>query len=606
MTRCGSDEICKNCVGSSFAVLSRKILVTIVACALVGCGGGSSSNTPPPPPANNPVPSLGSLSPTAGTAGGAAFTLTVTGSNFVSSSTVNWNGSSRTTVYVNATQLTASITAADIATAGTANVTVVNPAPGGGSSQVATFIINSSAASCPALTPLNPTVSASACSSSSGHTCLDATFGNATQLPPGGLVVTNTDGSVPSTIDTDGAVAVAQQKQSDGSLRYVAIGNTNTQTTPSVFGVAVVRYNLDGTLDTTFGSGGILTYFAPSSANLSLQDGTTDSAGNILVVGTQNFTSMALLRFTPSGSLDLTFNSVGYQTLPNFSPSTLLLQSDGKIVVAGNGSDNNGNQIGLVVRVNGNGSFDTTFGSNGQAALSVFHVLNALAFQSMNSQQYILAGGSDVTTASEDFTVVRLTPAGSIDTTFGTEGIATTSFCGAGSRIFSLSVDSAGGILAAGRNFQQSSSDPAFALARFESTGALDTTFGNPSSPGQTMLDFYGSANHLTSIQPVLDSGGNELSFVVGGFVTQSTGANAPTASFLALARYHTNGLLDMTFGTNGGVIVDFGSQSNGQSLPSSKTLLIQSDGKIMITGSADFSSGTYAGHNFALARLWP
>ena len=93
---------------------------------------------------------------------------------------------------------------------------------------------------------------------------------------------------------------------------------------------------------------------------------------------------------------------------------------------------------------------------------------------------------------------------------------------------------------------------------------------------------------------------------MVGGFVTQSTGANAPTASFLALARYHTNGLLDMTFGTNGGVIVDFGSQSNGQSLPSSKTLLIQSDGKIMITGSADFSSGTYAGHNFALARLWP
>jgi len=81
---------------------------------------------------NNPVPVLSSISPATATSGGAAFTLTVTGSSFVSTSTVQWGGTNRVTTFVSATQLTAAILAADIATAGTTAVTVVNPAPGGG------------------------------------------------------------------------------------------------------------------------------------------------------------------------------------------------------------------------------------------------------------------------------------------------------------------------------------------------------------------------------------------------------------------------------------------------------------------------------------------
>ena len=73
------------------------------------------------------APTLTSLSPSAAPAGGPAFTLTVTGANFASGATVRWNGSSRTTTFVSATQLTAAITAADIAGAGSAQVTVVNP-----------------------------------------------------------------------------------------------------------------------------------------------------------------------------------------------------------------------------------------------------------------------------------------------------------------------------------------------------------------------------------------------------------------------------------------------------------------------------------------------
>jgi uncharacterized repeat protein (TIGR01451 family) len=90
---------------------------------------------------NNPVPTIASLSPTSATPGGSAFTLTVNGTGFVSGgvSTVRWNGAARSTTFVSATQLTASIDAADIAAAGAASVTVANAAPGGGTSNAATF-----------------------------------------------------------------------------------------------------------------------------------------------------------------------------------------------------------------------------------------------------------------------------------------------------------------------------------------------------------------------------------------------------------------------------------------------------------------------------------
>jgi hypothetical protein len=106
---------------------------------------------------NNPVPTITGLNPTSATAGGSAFTLTVNGTNFVGSSVVRWNGSNRTTTYVSATQLTAAIAAADIATAGTASVTVFNPTPGGGTSNAVSFSVNPNTGNpVPTITGLNP------------------------------------------------------------------------------------------------------------------------------------------------------------------------------------------------------------------------------------------------------------------------------------------------------------------------------------------------------------------------------------------------------------------------------------------------------------------
>ena len=87
--------------------------------------------------AQNPVPVINQpLVPDAVTPGGSAFTLTVNGSGFVPGSVLNWNGSARTTTFVTKSELTARILSTDIMKPGTAAVTVVNPMPGGGRSNV--------------------------------------------------------------------------------------------------------------------------------------------------------------------------------------------------------------------------------------------------------------------------------------------------------------------------------------------------------------------------------------------------------------------------------------------------------------------------------------
>ena len=92
-------------------------------------------------PPVNPLPVISGIAPTSTVAGSAPFTLTINGSGFVADSTVLWNGAGLATTYVNGTRLTATVSALDIATAGTAQVSVQNPTPGGGASANLGFTI---------------------------------------------------------------------------------------------------------------------------------------------------------------------------------------------------------------------------------------------------------------------------------------------------------------------------------------------------------------------------------------------------------------------------------------------------------------------------------
>jgi len=127
------------------------VILVLLFTVIAACGDNDNNES------KNPVPVLTALSPTSATVGDAAFTLTVTGSGFVTGSTVNWSGAARTTTFVSGTQLTAAIAAADVATAGTAQVTVVNPSPGGGPSAALTFTIqNAAPVPVPVVTTLAP------------------------------------------------------------------------------------------------------------------------------------------------------------------------------------------------------------------------------------------------------------------------------------------------------------------------------------------------------------------------------------------------------------------------------------------------------------------
>ena len=110
----------------------RTILVLTLVMLLVGCGGyGSSSSSTPPAP--GVVPNIAELAPDNANAGSPGFTLTINGTSFNSDATVKWNGTSQPTTYITGKQLTVAIAATNIATAGTASVTVTNPGkPGGG------------------------------------------------------------------------------------------------------------------------------------------------------------------------------------------------------------------------------------------------------------------------------------------------------------------------------------------------------------------------------------------------------------------------------------------------------------------------------------------
>jgi hypothetical protein len=130
---------------ASVALQSGTNVLTVTARDGAGNPGTDTLTVTYTPPTDNPVPTTTGLSPAAAPAGGLGFMLTVSGSNFVNGAVVRWNGANRTTTFASSSQLTAVIGVGDIATAGTAQVTVFNPTPGGGTSNAQTFTISASA-----------------------------------------------------------------------------------------------------------------------------------------------------------------------------------------------------------------------------------------------------------------------------------------------------------------------------------------------------------------------------------------------------------------------------------------------------------------------------
>jgi len=125
-------------------------LFILNSCSKSDSSGGGGGTT------NNPVPILNSISPTTAVSGSAGFTLTVNGSNFVSTSVIRWNGVALTTTFVSSTQLTAAVPSTNLSAAGTAPISVFNPTPGGGPSGSLIFLVTASSNPVPTISSTNP------------------------------------------------------------------------------------------------------------------------------------------------------------------------------------------------------------------------------------------------------------------------------------------------------------------------------------------------------------------------------------------------------------------------------------------------------------------
>lgn len=387
---------------------------------------------------------------------------------------------------------------------------------------------------------------------------LDTTFGT------GGKVTTQFGNS------RSEALALALQK--DG--KFVASGYSSNGANNDF---ALARYEANGSLDATFGSGGKVMTDIGNAENVSLALTIQPADGKLVAAGS-SFNGVdadfALVRYKTDGTLDETFGTGGIVTT-NFTNSSeyidaLAIQTDGKIVAAGYRFDGSYFHFALA-RYNSNGTLDAAFGNGGRVitVLTKFDDLaRAIALQS--DGKIVVAGEAD-----SDFAVARYNSDGSLDATFDGDGKVSTSI-----NIFDSAYDVAlqpdGKIVAAGETGNGTNSD--FVVVRYDLNGALDATFGG----GGAITTQIGGGDEFAS-SVVLQNG----KIIVGGF--SSNGADDD----FAVIRYNSNGTLDSSFGAGGKVTTNFG----GSSFDYISALAIQSATRLIAVGSANsnFAAAAYS-----------
>ncbi len=334
----------------------------------------------------------------------------------------------------------------------------------------------------------------------------DTTFGGGTGMVTTGIFYYG--------YDEVRAIAV----QPDGKIIAAGVGSTCYEVC-ALISFAVVRYNPDGSLDTSFGGDGVVVTVIASSDDrpysVAIQpDGKILVAGRSGASGQTDFT---LVRYNTDGTLDSTFDSDGIVRTnirgDDFG-SSLALQSDGKIVVVGEswnglwGAPNSSPDF-AVVRYNQNGSLDTTFGENGKVTTPIGSYSSNAFSVAIQTDGRIVAAGFSNNGSNLDFAIARYDPDGSLDATFDSDGKVTTAIGSGNEHARSVTIQADGKIVAVGPYSGSFNDD--FAVVRYDAGGSLDPTFGSGS--GKATADFNNSNDNAYGI--ALD--GNGRAVVVGG-----------------------------------------------------------------------------------------
>lgn len=405
----------------------------------------------------------------------------------------------------------------------------------------------------------------------------------------------------------------------------------------------------DGSLDANFGTAGkVITSInsgADKAYSVALQ-----SDGKIVVAGMTTNTAtgkdFACVRYNTDGTLDQTFATAGIFTNDVQLGSddvaySLAIQADGKIILAGY-SDDGSNKNAALIRLNADGTIDTTFGTSGKVLTDFItnkaDEIKVVKIHSLTGN--IIVGGTSATSATVSQAVIaRYTSTGTLDTTFSTTGINNTLLNSSGGGTYSfiiedLSVKTNGKISAVGWINQQGLQWSANHYAcRLNNNGVLDTTFSsngviatnggfNADDKSFSMIlnaddsILFSGGGHLTTLEydyfmGLYDASGasavGKASFDFGvlikdiayGMGMDSTGrivlagsnVSSITNSTFGISRVNANYTVDTTFGTSGKVTTTFGTNTANEAFD----MAIQSDDKIVAVG--------YTGNDFAIAR---
>lgn len=336
----------------------------------------------------------------------------------------------------------------------------------------------------------------------------------------------------------------------------------------------IVRLNPDGSLDPSFGTGGIMI----SANQIHLTDLVIQPDGKILTAATTSILGttfdFAVVRYESDGSLDASFGSNGYAANGSGHAQDLILDADGSIVLLGylpvfrNGSDY------LAARFSSDGSIDNGFGIGGRVQTSFT--------SGMNSSDNAYAGAMQtdgkivVTGAAGGFSpaMIRYMPDGTVDMTFGSNGTVFTPGFGAVTREMLIQAD--GKIVVAGGPF---------VVGRYNPDGTADQNFGS----GGRVAGGFGAGNG--NAQAITLAADGKL-LVAGSVYFNGSGNSA-----FVLGRYDKNGSPDQKFGNGGFVITEFTG-----ALDEARAVAVQSDGNIITAGYAAEPGASY--HDLAFARF--
>ena len=371
--------------------------------------------------------------------------------------------------------------------------------------------------------------------------------------------------------------------------------------------VALASPGQPGAIDTTFANHGVVSFASGPAANINfIAAEAVQPDGKVVMVGPtkpdqSQHTQMGVVRINRNGSLDTSFGGgtgavlIGFGSSNSATATSVALQSNGDIVVAGAATVGGTDQIG-VARLTPSGSLDSTFNSTGETTVGTGGTTQDAGGDTVGvavqpaDQKIVVVG-----TNGSALQVSRLTTSGQPDTSFNLSGTATKQI-GSSSSAAVVAVQSDGKIVVAGHGNPGTGSTD-FQVARFLGTGAPDLSF-NGTGTEDIPVASENAAVQAIALQPsdgkIVLAGGPQ-----GG---PQTGFGSVQSGHTALVRLNTNGTLDATF--SGGVdLVPF----PGSNADTANAVAIDpATGKLLVAGTAELQVNGQATGEIIADRLNP